>query len=102
MTTMTFDLPDTLFFELEQVATLQHVSIEALLVEMVRHNLKEIKVRQHFRERAARGNPERGLSLLDKIAQRSSTLPVYQGNDGLASSVAESLTHRSLLDAADD
>jgi len=32
---------------------------------------KERKAQQHFRERAARGNPERGLSLLDKIAQRS-------------------------------
>ncbi len=72
MTTMTVDLPDSLFFELEQAAALRHVSTESLLVELARHDLKEIKSEQHFRERAARGNPERGLSLLDKIAQRSS------------------------------
>lgn len=71
MTTMTVDLPDTLFVELEQAATSRHISIESLLIEMARQNLKESKAMQHFRERAARGNPERGLSLLEKIAQRS-------------------------------
>lgn len=71
MTTMTVDLPDSLFFELEQAAASRHVSTESLPVELTWHDLKEIKSEQHLRERAARGNPERGLSLLDKIAQRS-------------------------------
>jgi len=71
MTTMTVELPDSLFFELEQAAASRHVSTKSLLVEMAQHNLKEIKSEQHFRERAARGNPEPGLALLDKIAQRS-------------------------------
>jgi hypothetical protein len=59
---MTVDLPNSLFFELEQAAALRHVSTESLLVEMPRHDLKEIKSEQHFRERAVRGNPERGSS----------------------------------------
>jgi len=71
MITMTVDLQDSLFFELEQAAASRHVSTESLLVEMTQHDLKEIKSEQHFRERSARGDTERGLSLLDKIAQRS-------------------------------
>ena len=71
MITMTVDLPDSLYFELEQAAAARHVSTESLLVEMTRHDLKEIMSEQHFRERAARGDTERGLILLDKIAQRS-------------------------------
>ncbi|NOT84015.1 MAG: toxin-antitoxin system HicB family antitoxin [Methylococcaceae bacterium] len=71
MTTITVDLPDTLFFELEQAAALRHISTELLLIEMARHNLKEIKAEQHFHERAARGIPERGLALLDEVARRS-------------------------------
>ncbi|MDD5035014.1 MAG: hypothetical protein PHE55_09670 [Methylococcaceae bacterium] len=71
MTIMTVDLPDSLFSELQQAAAMRHVSTESLLVEMARHNLHEIKSEQHFRERAARGNPERGLALLEEIAQRS-------------------------------
>jgi len=71
MTTMTVDLPDSLFSELQQAAAMRHVSTESLLVEMARHNLHEIKAEQHFRERAARGNPERGLALLEEVARRS-------------------------------
>lgn len=70
MTTMTVELPDSLFAELQQAATQNHISTESLLVEMALHNIQQIKVEQHFRERAARGNPERGLALLDKVSHR--------------------------------
>lgn len=68
MTTLTVDLPDAMFFELQQAAAMRHIPTGSLLVEMTRHNLEQIKAEQHFRERAARGNPQRGLALLDKIA----------------------------------
>jgi hypothetical protein len=34
--------------------------------------------------------------------KRRTALPVYQGKGGLAPAVANSLTHRALLDAADE
>lgn len=71
MTTLTLDFPDLLFTELEQVASLRHISTESLLIEMAHHNLKAIQAEQHFRERAARGNPKRGLELLEEVARRS-------------------------------
>lgn len=71
MTTLTLELPDSLFSQLEQAASQQEISTEALLIEMARHSLREIQAEQHFRERAARGNPQRGLALLEEIARRS-------------------------------
>ena len=71
MTTLTIDFPDSLFSELQQVAGLRHVSTESLLVEMAQHSIREIQAEQHFHERAARGNPKRGLKLLEEIARRS-------------------------------
>jgi len=70
MTTMTVNLPDSVFFELKQIAAFRHVSTESLLVEIALHNFKEMKAEQRFLERAARGNPERGLALLEKMASR--------------------------------
>ncbi len=68
MTTLTLDLPDALFAELQQAAALRHVPAESLLLEMARHNLRELRAEQHFRERAARGDPALGLALLEEIA----------------------------------
>lgn len=70
MPTMTIELSDALFSELQQFAAKHHISTELLLVEMARHNLQQIKAERHFWERAAQGNPERGLVLLDKVAHR--------------------------------
>lgn len=41
------------------------------------------------------------LHLRAAPAKRRQPLPVYQGHGGLAATVADSLTHRALLDAAD-
>ena len=71
MTTLTVDFPDSLFSELQQVASLRHVSTESLLFEMAQHSLREIQAEQHFRERAARGIPKRDVELLEEIARRS-------------------------------
>lgn len=42
------------------------------------------------------------LRLRTASAKRRPALPVYQGSGGLAVTVADSLTHRALLDAADE
>ncbi len=73
MTTLTVDLPEPLYSELQQAAEQQQVSTESMLVEMARRNLREFAAEQHFRERAARGNPERGLALLEEVARREKT-----------------------------
>jgi len=71
MPRLTIDFPDSLFSELQQVASLRHVSTESLLVEITQQGLWQIQTEQHFHERAARGNPKRGLRLLEEIARRS-------------------------------
>jgi hypothetical protein len=71
MATLTVNLPDALLSGLERAACLRHVSTESLLIEMAEHSLREIDAERHFRERAARGNPQRGLQLLEEIARRS-------------------------------
>lgn len=73
MTTLTVDLPEPLYSELQKAAEQQQVSTESMLVEMARRNLREFAAEQHFRERAARGNPERGLALLEEVARREKT-----------------------------
>jgi hypothetical protein len=42
------------------------------------------------------------LHLRTAPAKRRPALPVFRGSGGLASKVADSLTHRALLDAADE
>jgi hypothetical protein len=75
MTTLTIDMPEPLYSELRKTAEQQQISTESLLVEMARRNLREIAAERHFRERAARGNPERGLALLEEIARRENSKP---------------------------
>jgi len=75
MTTLTIDMPEPLYSELQKTAEQQQTSTESLLVEMARHNLREITAEQRFRERAARGDPERGLALLEEIARRKNSKP---------------------------
>ena len=70
VTTLTLELPDPLFHELEQVASHRHISTENLLLEIARHNLREIRAERYFRERGARGDPQHGLALLEGIARR--------------------------------
>ncbi|PPC91219.1 MAG: DUF2191 domain-containing protein [Methylobacter sp.] len=42
------------------------------------------------------------LRLRTASAKRRPPLPIYQGSGGLTASVTNSLTHRALLDAADE
>jgi hypothetical protein len=79
MATLTLNLPDALLSGLEQAASLRHVSTESLLIEMAEHSLREIEAERHFRERAARGNPQRGLELLEELARRSGQGGLHPG-----------------------
>lgn len=75
MVDLTVELPEAVHADLQNLAAARHLSPEALRVEMANVLIEQAKAERHFRERAARGNPERGLGLLEKIAQRSRELP---------------------------
>ena len=96
MAVLTLELSEPLFAELQEAATLHQVSTESLLVEIVRHGLRELQAEQHFRERAAHGSPENGLAILGQLS-----LPVYHGRGGLNAAVTDNLTNRALLDSDD-
>lgn len=97
MATVTFDLPEDLFAELQQAAAQRHISTESLLVELIRHDLRQIEDEQHFRKRVVRDNPKNGLALLRRV-----TLPIFPGQGGLTTAITDSLSNQAILDAADE
>lgn len=67
MATMTIRLPDDQHTRLKTLATRRGVSLNKLFEEFATRILTETDAETRFRLRAARGNVEEGLAILDKL-----------------------------------
>jgi len=74
----TIELNDDLFTQAQQLAEGEHITLSRLIEEALAHRLRSAPVK------------------------RRPPLPVYEGKGGLAATVADNLTHKALLDAADE
>ena len=67
MGTMTIRMPDATHERLKRLAKARNVSVNKLIEEFSTVALAEFDAETRFLARAARGNPKRGLSLLQKL-----------------------------------
>ncbi|TDL74161.1 ribbon-helix-helix protein, CopG family [Palleronia sediminis] len=67
MSVMTIRLPDAQHERLRQLARTRGVSINKVIEELATRALTEFDLETRFRTRAARGDPEEGLRLLDRL-----------------------------------
>jgi predicted transcriptional regulator len=69
MRTLTIRLPDDTHKRLKYLAEKRQISVNKLFEEFSTTALAEFDAEARFLAQSARGNPERGLALLDKIDQ---------------------------------
>ena len=67
MSTMTIRMPDDTHARLRDLARVRGVSINKLIEEMTTATLSAHDAEVRFRLMAARGKPERGLAILDRL-----------------------------------
>ena len=67
MSVMTIRLPDAQHERLRQLARMRGVSVNKVIEELTTRALTEFDLETRFRTRAARGDPEEGLRLLDQL-----------------------------------
>ena len=67
MSTLTIRLPDTKHQRLKAFARTRGVSLNKLVEEWATVALAQVDAENRYRLRAARGRPEVGLGLLDKL-----------------------------------
>lgn len=67
MTTLTIRLPDDKHNRLKQLAQSRGISMNKLIEELSTIALTEFDTYNRFQLMAARGNPQAGLALLDKL-----------------------------------
>ena len=67
MATMTIRVPDAKHERLKKLAAKQGLSLNKLFEEWSSIAIAQFDAEARFRARAARGNPKRGLRLLDKL-----------------------------------
>jgi hypothetical protein len=67
MSTLTIRLPATKHQRLKAFARARGVSLNKLVEEWATVALAQLDAENHYRVRAARGRPEVGLALLDKL-----------------------------------
>lgn len=67
MGTLTIRLPNDKHQRLKALAQHRHVSLNKLVEEFTTQALPEFDSEARFRALAAKGNPEQGLQLLDKL-----------------------------------
>lgn len=67
MATMTIRLPDSKHERLRRLAERQGISLNKLVEEWASIALAQFDTEARFLSRAARGSPERGLALLEKV-----------------------------------
>jgi HicB family len=67
MSTLTIRLPEDQHERLRALATHRGISLNKLFEEFSARAVAEFDVELRFRARAARGDPEQGLAVLDKI-----------------------------------
>lgn len=75
MSVMTIRLPDAQHDRLRQLARTRGVSINKVIEELTTRALTEFDLETRFRTRAARGDPEKGLRLLDRLDQEDASRP---------------------------
>ena len=67
MSTLTIRMPDAIDARLRVLARARGVSIDKLIEEMATMTLSAHDAEVRFRLLAARGRPERGLAILDRL-----------------------------------
>lgn len=67
MATLTVRMPDDMHERLRQLARSRKLSVNKLMEELSVAALAEFDAETRFRVRAARGNPEAALRLLDRL-----------------------------------
>jgi hypothetical protein len=67
MSTLTIRLPDTKHQRLKEFARARGVSLNKLVAEWATVALAQLDAENRYRLRAARGRPEAGMALLDKL-----------------------------------
>ncbi len=67
MATLTIRLPDDKHYRLKELAQARGISVNKLIEELSTIALAEFDVYCRFRAMAAKGNPEEGLKLLEKL-----------------------------------
>ncbi len=67
MATLTVRMPDDIHQKLRQLARSRKLSVNKLMEELSVAALAEFDAETRFRVRAARGNPEAALRLLDRL-----------------------------------
>jgi len=67
MSTLTIHLQDDKHERLKALAKSRSISVEELMIEIATVALDNNDARARYETRAARGNPKRALSLLDKL-----------------------------------
>ena len=67
MATLTIRLPDDKHRRLKALAEHRHISVNKLMEELSTRALAEFDSEVRFRALAAKGDPERGLELLDRL-----------------------------------
>lgn len=70
MSALTLRLSDEKHSRLKNLAAVRGVSVNQLLNEAATAMLAQYDAEIHFQTRAARGNAERGLALLDKALSK--------------------------------
>ncbi|MEA5512418.1 toxin-antitoxin system HicB family antitoxin [Crocosphaera sp. UHCC 0190] len=67
MATLTIRLPDDKHYRLKELAQARGISVNKLIEELSTIALAEFDAYCRFRAMAAKGNPEEGLRLLEKL-----------------------------------
>lgn len=67
MATLTIRIPDDKHSRLKALAKYRHVSVNKLIDELSTQALAEFDSEVRFRALAARGDPARGIEILDKL-----------------------------------
>lgn len=67
MSVMTIRLPDAQHERLRQLAQSRGVSVNKVIEDLATRELTEFDLETRFRTRAARGDPEGALRLLDRL-----------------------------------
>ena len=73
MSTVTLRIPDDKHRRLKQLAKSRRLSVNKLVEEWATVALTAHDTELRFRALATRGNPTRGLALLDQLAEREAT-----------------------------
>ena len=79
MATLTVRLPDDKHMRLKALAKRRHISINKLMEELSTQAIAEFDAETRFRAMAAKGNVEKGLTILEKLARDLFSRPPRSG-----------------------